>query len=259
MTHKRKMMIGALLLILGTLAALVIWQFEKPGSLVWENGFQYQMQQTMMGKTYTHDLPADASKITALEINVKDTAVKVIQGDKFEVTTHSLSSKNSSKVSFDQGRLTVQDSGSEHTILNFGLGFVTNPTQMIIRIPKTQDLVTLVVKSRNGELEFDHIASQTAEITAGNGEMTFEHSEFDTLRATSVNGDIQLKQTEIAHGGKITNQNGDIAIKASRLPAFYAKTRWGDKELDTPHQLSQTSQSEAKLIIINQNGDLEIE
>ena len=43
MTHKRKMIIGALLLTLGTLAAIVIWQFEKPGSLVWDHGLSIRL------------------------------------------------------------------------------------------------------------------------------------------------------------------------------------------------------------------------
>ncbi len=170
MTHKRKMrLIGAFFLIVGALAALVIWQFDKPGSLVWDHGFKYQTESKMAGELVTHDLPVAPSKITALAIDVKNADVKVVKGDQFKVTTQNWSSKVATQISFDAGQLTVKDSESEANRPSFGFGMVIRSNQIIIRLPESQHLSSLLVKSSNGDLDFDHVSAKTAEITATNG------------------------------------------------------------------------------------------
>ncbi len=283
MTHKRKMrLIGAFFLIVGALAALVIWQFDKPGSLVWDHGFKYQTESKMAGELVTHDLPVAPSKITALAIDVKNADVKVVKGDQFKVTTQNWSSKVATQISFDAGQLTVKDSESEAnrpsfgfsfdagqlTVKDseseanrpsFGFGMVIRSNQIIIRLPESQHLSSLLVKSSNGDLDFDHVSAKTAEITATNGDTKFARAAFGDLAMTSINGEILLNRTSIENGGEITNQSGDIAIKDSRLPVFYAKTRWGDENIASNHDLRQSSQSQAKLVVTTQNGDLEID
>ena len=260
MTHKRKMrLIGAFLLIVGTLAALVIWQFEKPGSLVWDHGFKYQTESKMAGELVTHDLPVAPSKITALAIDVKNADVKVVKGDQFKVTTQNWSSKVATQISFDAGQLTVKDSESEANRPSFGFGMVIRSNQIIIRLPESQHLSSLLVKSSNGDLDFDHVSAKTAEITATNGDTKFARAAFGDLAMTSTNGEILLNRTSIENGGQIINQSGDITIKDSRLPAFYAKTKWGDEDVASHHDLRQSSQSQAKLVVTTQNGDLEID
>ena len=256
MTHKRKMIIGALLLALGTLAAAVIWQFEKPGSLIWDHGFKYQSESKMAGELVTHDLPVEPAKITALEIAVKNADVKVVKGKQFKVTTQHWSSKVATQISFDAGQLTVKD--NETSLPSFGVGLVIRANQITITLPESQHLSTLHVKSLNGDLDFDQVSAKTAEITATNGDTKFERATFGDLVMMSTNGEIQLKQTSIENGGQITNQSGDIEIKDSRLPVFYAKTKWGDEDIESLHDLRQSSQSQAKLVVTSQNGDLEI-
>ena len=259
MTHKRKMIIGALLLTLGTLAAIVIWQFEKPGSLVWDHGFKYQTEQTMPCKLVTHELPVDPSKIASLAIDVKNADVKVVKGEQFKVTTQNWSSKVTTQVSFDDGQLTVKDSESEVRRLNFGIGIVIRSNQITITLPESQYLSLILAKSRNGDLDFDHVSVKAAEITATNADAKFERAKFDNLTVSNTNGDIQLKQTTIAFGGKITNQNGDIEIKDSRLPDFYAKTKWGDEDIRVSGAPRQSEQSQANFVVTAQNGDIEID
>ncbi|GAB2023145.1 DUF4097 family beta strand repeat-containing protein [Pseudolactococcus yaeyamensis] len=257
MTYKRKKIIGALLLTVGTLAATVIWQFEKPGSLVWDNGFKYQTMLNKIGKTYQHEIPTEQSKITKLEIDVKDATVEFIKGDKFAVTTYILSAKDDTKVSFDAGQLTVKANGDGRNASN--VDFVTGDNKIVITIPKTRHLSTIVAKSSNGDLDFENIAIKNATITATNGDIKVEKSEFDNLTAINQNGEIKVKQTRIALGGKITNQNGDIEIKKSHLPKFYVEGKWGEKDIETSHDLKQSSQSQAKLVVSNKNGDIEID
>lgn len=259
MTHKRKKIIGALLLTLGTLAAAVIWQFEKPGSLVWDNGFKYQTDKRMSVRTYKHDLPTDESKIKSLEIEVKNADVEFVKGDKFGVTSYILSGKNDTKVSFNDGRLSVTDNGDGDGTASLGFGVVYRSNKIIITIPEAEQLSTIVAKSTNGDFDFENIVIKNATLTATNGDIKFERSEVDNLTVTNQNGEIALKQTIITIGGKITNQNGDIEIKKSRLPEFYAETKWGEKDIKKNHDMNQSDQSQAKLIIMSQNGDVEIE
>ncbi|NLH35282.1 MAG: DUF4097 domain-containing protein [Lactococcus chungangensis] len=259
MTHKRKMIIGALLLTVGTLVAAMIWQFEKPGSLVWDDGFKYQTDSKMSGELVTHDLPVVPSKITALEIDVKNADVKIIKGEQFKVTTRNWSSKGATQISFDAGQLTINDSEGEASRSSFGIGMIIRMNQITITLPESQHLSTLLVKSRNGDLDVEQVSVKTAQIMATNGDTKFERATFGDLMMTSTNGEIQLKRTSIENGGQIINQNGDIEIKDSRLPTFYAKTKWGDEDVELYHDLRQSSQSQAKLVVTSQNGDLEID
>ncbi|PCS08681.1 hypothetical protein RU86_GL001065 [Lactococcus piscium] len=274
------MIIGAILLIVGGTAAYGIWQVEKPGGLVWQDGFKYKRLGKISQYDYSSQLPADRTTIKNLNIRVENCDVIITKGSKFRVTATKYASKVLDKlvsVTFTDGTLSIEENRDQEGSVVFG---VNNFTQKInIEIPEGSQLASveaknksgdlkvtnlkqidrLVMSSDNGAIKFENIATKYAKLSSENGDITIKYSSFDSLSANNQNGNIELKKSHISDGGDISNQNGDIELDKTAFPTFYAATQNGDKEIKRSQASQETSKAAAALRILNHNGDIEID
>lgn len=280
MNRKRMMIIGAILLIVGGTGAYGIWQVEKPGSLVWQDGFKYNRLGKISQYDYSSQLPADSATIKNMSIRVENCDVAITKGTAFRVTATKYASKVLDKlvsVTFKDGTLSIEENRDQEGTMVFG---VNNFSQKInIEIPEDSQLATveaknksgdlkvenlkqvdsLVASSDNGAIKFENIAAKYAKLSNENGDISIKYTSFDSISAKNQNGDIAFKSSHILDDGDISNQNGEIKLDKTALPTFYAATQKGDKEIKRNQAGKETSKSAAALRILNYNGDIEID
>ncbi|MCJ1995831.1 DUF4097 domain-containing protein [Lactococcus piscium] len=280
MNRKRMMIIGAILLIVGGTSAYGIWQVEKPGGLVWQDGFKYKQLGKISQYDYSSHLPADSATIRNMSIRVENCDVTITKGTAFRVTATKYASKVLEKlvsVTFKDGTLSIEENRDQEGTVVFG---VNNFSQKInIEIPEDSQLATveaknksgdlkvknlkqvdsLVASSDNGAIKFENIAAKYAKLSSENGDISIKYTSFDRLSANNLNGNIEFKKSHISNGGDISNQNGDIKLDKTALPTFYAATLNGDKEIKRSQASNEISKAAAALHILNHNGDIEID
>lgn len=255
MTDRQRKLVGALLLVCGSIVALWIWQIEKPGSLIWDDGFKYVKVNSQMNQDFSDQLPADKGQIKSVTIKSLRSDIKVIKGKTFQVSSFSNSDKQSVTITYANGGLKIEDLRDGQPWL--GIGILNRSRQLVITIPETQALTLLAISNQNGDILLDKMSIQEKlQLKNVNGDLIVSNSDVQTLTASNQNGDISFNTSQLKQTGEIVNQNGDILIKSSQLPSFHVKKGWGDLDLSDVYLSSQTSQVAAKCQIINQNGDI---
>lgn len=280
MTHKRMMIIGAILLIVGTISAYGIWQVERPGGLVWQDGFKYKRLGKISQYEYSNQLPSDYSEIKNLSVTAEHYDVSIIKGTKFSITETKYGKKASDKslsVSYKEGGVSIEENRNHESLVFFGINNFIH--KIIIEIPEETQLATIEAKTKHGDLKiknvkhvdklsvssdngdviFENIVTKYARISNENGDLNIRYANFDSLCAKNENGDITLKKSSILNDGDISNQNGDIELDKTKIPDFYAHTLDGDREIKRSQVANEISKETAKLRILNQNGDIEID
>lgn len=294
---KRKTIIGWSLLAVGVVMATSAALIEKPGTVIWNNGFSYQKREAVKTDDLSHQLPKNTQDIQKITINVTNTDIYVQQGETFSVTETHVDSKNKAKISFLNNELKIEKATTGHRILDFDWDEFdeVNSPRLTITVPRHVKLNTIAVtqsdsevtmadvtadtinvKSDNGDVNLVRVISQNVmtevqnaeanlhnvtidklRVKLNNDDLTLAGSSVKTLEADLENGDADIEHSKIETGGHIRNQNGDIAIETTQLPTFSTQNNTGDVEVSPT--LTGQQRGNAAFVIQNQNGDIEIE
>ncbi|MGY3743042.1 DUF4097 family beta strand repeat-containing protein [Leuconostoc inhae] len=294
---KRKTIIGWSLLAVGVVMATSAALIEKPGTVIWDNGFSYQKEEAVKTDDLSHQLPKNAQDIQKITVNATDTDVYVQQGDTFAVTETHGDSKNKAKISFSNNELKIEKETTGYRSVSFVWGQFDEDAspRLTITVPRHVKLNTVAVtqsdsdvtmadvsadtinvKSDNGDVNLVRVTSQNTmadvqnaeanlhnvtidklRVKLNNDDLTLAGSSVKTLEADLKNGDADIEHSKIEIGGHIRNQNGDISIETTQLPTFSTHNTIGDVEVSPT--LTGQQQGNAALVIQNQNGDIEIE
>lgn len=255
MTIKQQKILSILLVIVGTMLALLAWQIERPGSLVWDKGFRYVRPNQNTTHTFTNQLPADVSQIKSVVVSSLQTDIKITQGTKFQVKSSGISNQNSVKLDFKNGQLKIEDRQNVNVSLSLA-GVISSP-QLLIEIPEEQTLSYLSIINQNGDISLKGLGKLNQVVLKNqNGDIAIADLKVEHMMVSNQNGDVTCHQSQIKSEGKFVNQNGDLTLTDSQLPSFYAKTRFGDLDVSDKYLTSESSQASAKLQFINQMGDI---
>lgn len=74
---KRKTIIGWSLLVVGVAMATSTMLIEKPGRVIWHNGFSYQKRESVKDYDLSQQLPRNTQDIQKIAIDATDTDIYV--------------------------------------------------------------------------------------------------------------------------------------------------------------------------------------
>jgi len=293
---KRRTIIGWSLLAVGVVMATSTALIEKPGTVVWRNGFSYQKRGSVKDYDLSQQLPRNTQDIQKIAIDATDTDIYVQRGETFSITETHVESKNKAKISFSNGELKIEKPTGDHSILNFDWRelYHDNSPRLTITVPThvrlntigiTQEnsevtvadvnANTINIRSNNDDVNLIRVTSQNTMVDVQNAAANLHNVTIDKLRVKSnnddfklagssvkileadlKNGDADVEHSKIETGGHIRNQNGDISIETTQLPTFSTHNNNGDVEVSST--LTGQQRGNPTFVIQNQNGDIEI-
>ena len=293
---KRRTIIGWSLLAVGVVMATSTALIEKPGTVVWHNGFSYQKRGSVKDYDLSQQLPRNTQDIQKIAIDATDTNIYVQRGETFSITETHVESKNKAKISFSNGELKIEKPTGDHSIFNFDWRelYHDNSPRLTITVPShvhlnaigiTQEnsevtvsdvnANTINVRSNNDDVNLVRVTAQNAMVDVKNAAANLHNVTINKLRVQSnnddfkltgssvkileadlKNGDVDVEHSKIETGGHIRNQNGDIVIETTELPTFLTHNNNGDVEISS--NLTRKQREDIALAIQNQNGDIKI-
>lgn len=279
MNRKSILIVGVILLIIGSVSAYEIWKVHKPSSLLWHNGFKYAQANTINLNSTMKAFPADESKVNAIHIDATNSDIVVTTGAKFEINLTYYSPKQSEKalsVSFKSDTLTIKQNNTVNDQTIFSLGEPASKITIVIpdkspiksvyasnqygnlTFKNLNQIPSISANNENGIITFNTVSATSANISAQNEDMLMYRVTFDQATFQNISGDIEVEDSKILLGGKIINQTGDIYIKDTGLPPYYLMTTNGDKEISREQIANKTTKARADLCIRNETGDISI-
>ncbi|ARN98540.1 DUF4097 domain-containing protein [Levilactobacillus brevis] len=250
---KRSLMVSGGLLILGAILLGWGWQHRGDKPVVWnhqDRRFEViqQKKQRQRLASYRHIVIDTTAPVT------------IRQGDTRQVTLHNFSSANNRlRARVSQGTLTVTGgSTTMNYVLGFGsdgggINFSSNGDKrgVVITVPKTQRLDSIVSKREGGELSLkkmtvkqisikstddvsfnDIRVTKTLAVDTTDGDISGKQVKADRVDLTAEEGDVSLTQSHFkAVNNRVISRDGDVRLATTQLGGGHVVASDGDIQL----------------------------
>ena len=217
--------------------------------------FKSQQEETSTKQSSADNTKLDAFSNISVDVKVMD--LTLTKGSDFSIS-YSASEKLVPEYDVDDGTLVLTQKGLKADSL---MGMNSKKCSVTITVP--EDLQTVDINANVGDINVNQITAENLFLNANVGDIDVNACSFEKVVSDANVGDVDFENTSFQNM-EISNDVGDVSVSAKALSDYQMDltTDVGEVSVNDNNyrkSYNQSGDSNCKLVIDNNTGDIEVE